>query len=96
MFLPLKNLLTSRLAEHGVLKGALVAQVVEEFKLLLKNKWGDSAVDTLGDVQFKNDTLHIKTNNSALAQEIKLSENLFLEGLDKKFKGQVKRLRIFA
>ncbi|HBV33467.1 TPA: hypothetical protein DIC39_01500 [Patescibacteria group bacterium] len=96
MFLPLKNLLSSRLAEHGALKGAVVAQMVEEFKKTVVGKWGDSARDMISEVFLKQDTLHIKTTNSALAQEIKLAETDLLSVLENKFPGKVKRLRIFS
>lgn len=96
MFLPLKNILRSRLAEHGALQGAVVAQIVEEFKTLIKDKWGSSAADMINEASLKQDTLQIKTTNSALAQEIKLAEPELLKALDGKFLGKVKRLRIFT
>ncbi|MFH1867195.1 MAG: hypothetical protein ABIJ81_03910 [Patescibacteria group bacterium] len=96
MFLPLKHLLTSRLAEHGILKGAVVAQVVGETKRFIKERWGESALDMIRDLYLKHDTLQIKTSSSAISQEIKLVESELEEVLNKKFPGKVKRLRIFS
>lgn len=96
MFLPLKNLLPSRLAEHGILKGAIVAQLVGETKQFIKNKWGESALDMVREIFLKQDTLQVRTANSALAQELKLVESELISVLERKFPQMVKRLRIFG
>ncbi len=96
MFQSLKNILPSRLLDHGVLKQAIIAQIIEVFKEYVKNRWGNSALDMLRNLYLKNDTLHIQVSSSALAQELKLSEKDILNLIESRFAHKVKRLRIFG
>ncbi|MFA4936889.1 MAG: DciA family protein [Patescibacteria group bacterium] len=96
MFQSLKSILPSRLLDHGVLKQAIIAQMVEEFNSYLSKRWGNSALDIVRNVFFKDDTLHIQVSSSVLGQEIKLSEKEILKILETRFPGKVKRLRIFG
>lgn len=96
MFQSLKHILPSRLLDHGVLKQAIIAQIIEIFKEYVKNRWGNSSLDMLRNVYLRNDMLHIQVSASALAQELKLSENEILKLIESSFPNRVKRLRIFG
>ena len=96
MFISLKNILQPRMGEQGILKQAIIAQIVESLKNIVKKQWGDSAVAALRNVYLKEDTLHVQCSSSVMAQEIKLQETLILNELAIKFPKMVKRLRIYG
>lgn len=94
MFLHLKQLLSRRLSEQGLLKQTVAAQVIQATRKFVADRWGQASLELVTEAFLKQDTLQLRVSSSAFAQELKLAETELVAELQNNFPGQVKRLRV--
>lgn len=97
-FSSLGDTLSSRFTQKGPLKKQLEdSQVVEEAKIVLSEIFGAELSTQATPLFLKNRTLTISCSSSAIAQEIRLTQNQIVEKLNERLgRNEVDRIRYLA
>lgn len=96
MFQLLRNVITDRLREQGIAPSVEAARVVEEFKKIVSEKFGDSASNSFRKIALHNDTIEVSAYSGALASELRMIQVELEERLVKNLDGKHYRLKIFG
>ena len=69
----------------SLMKSVRAAMVVEFFNDVIKNIWGDVILDQAKGLSLKYQVLTVACLNSIICHEIKLREQEFIVGINRKF-----------
>lgn len=92
--LPLRALLPQRLKETGLARGVVVAQILNEVRIFVRQRYGEELSRAVMVHSLNGGEITLHTQNQSLAQQIKLREGEIVRLINTKFKGNiVTRLR---
>jgi hypothetical protein len=91
------SLLWKSIRRAGMEDGVAAVLVMEEFKKILKNEFGEKIENRIKVLYLKKKILYLSALSSVVMQEIRMNEDKILKELNKKFnKKLVERLNFFA
>ena len=96
MFYDLKSLLQRSLRQKGVAGAVEATQVTSALRGVVAEIFSREVANELRQVILQGDTIKISAGSSALAGELRMREQVLLEGLNKKIPGRNYRLQIFG
>lgn len=96
MFHDLKDVLMRRLGQQGIGKAVEAAQVVNAFRVAVRELMGERAERELTKVVLREDTLEVLAGSGALASELRMRESDIRERLKAKLGKQEYRMHIFG
>jgi predicted nucleic acid-binding Zn ribbon protein len=91
------DLVEGSVKRAGIQQKVTAAQIIEEFKEQICERWGKQVLKRVTPKYLKRGTLTIEAKDSVFAAELRLKEKNLLDELNKKYeKAVVKKLRFLV
>lgn len=83
------DLVAGSVQRAGIQKEVAAAQVIERFKVLIQERWGNQILKRVSPKYLKRGTLIIKVKDSVFAAEMRLKEKELVGEVNKEYKKTV-------
>ncbi len=87
--LPLSSLLSGRMRESGLARQVVIAQILEEARKFIKEKWGARAEGAVTIRSLVRGEIIACADSPAMAQELRLRQSEVVQRINAKFGGKV-------